>query len=48
MEMIRNVQIIENWYLKVRYDPNYAYCRRMINNDYNNLYNNDIVQKLTN
>lgn len=48
VEMINAVKTIENWYLKVRYNPQYKYCRKCVNNDYNELYNDNVVQKITN
>ncbi len=39
-EMIRSVNKIEEWFLKVRYDPYYSFCRRCVNKEFNNYYNN--------
>lgn len=31
---------IGNWFLKIKYDPSYKYCRNRLNKEYNELYNN--------
>ena len=33
------VKIIENWYLEIKYDPQYKFCQNRLNNEYNELFN---------
>lgn len=40
LNYIKSVKIIENWFLKIKYDPKYAYCRRKVMESYNEMYDN--------
>lgn len=35
-----SVQIIGEWYLNIRYNPKYKYCRKKLTEEYNTLYSN--------
>ena len=36
---LKAVQLIETWFLEVRYSPDYAYCRRKVNEFYDRVVN---------
>ena len=36
---LKAVQLIESWFLEVRYSPDYAYCRRKVNEFYDRVVN---------
>lgn len=40
IKMIKSVRIIEEWFLKIRYDPQYIFCRKCVHREYDKYNDN--------